>query len=74
MTEQPLRLGKKSGIKSIALVHSGEGEMVQRTVLAEVKQKRVSKRWRKMEKWIKRLNESRGGICQRVYGASRTLK
>ncbi len=68
MTEQPMQLDKKSGIKSIALIQSGDGEPVQRTVLAEVKRKRVSKRWRKMEKWVRRLNKSQA-ITAREYMA-----
>lgn len=50
---------KKYPVKSVMTIHQEEDGAVVRTVLSKKKsKKRVSKRWRKMDKALRRLNEA----------------
>jgi hypothetical protein len=51
--------GKKYPVRSVMTLHKEEDGSVVRTVISQKKnKKRVSKRWRKMDKTLRRLNEA----------------
>ena len=60
---QVVNLTKKSLVKSITLLQPGDAGNVERTTLYKPKSRRVSKRWRKLDKMVRRLSTSQSAAA-----------
>jgi len=58
MTSSQVPLTARKSFKSVVLEAPGEDGTVTRTKLYEPKRRRVSKRWRKLEKFVRRVGKA----------------